>query len=539
MLQNQQYIIFRSPSSIYEASFTFNSDIKCDFRLGSYNKKLVSKILSFNGLSSTDDDEFSIMWGSSPDTDEITPISVYQRFNHFPYSKKILGNKAELAYIIQHSPYYKSFKPFFPRTFILPTDKEALYRFMKIHPNTQFISKPPGGSCGNGIKIVKFSDFYSIPNEHVVSEYIQKPLCIDGFKFDFRIYVLVTSFAPLRAFVYKEGLARFATESYSNSTQNVYSHLTNATLNKHGPKWCSEFKWKLSEALHEINHRFGHSCEEVMQIILDTVARTLAIIQHVMTPNERRSAIDPFFELFGFDLLLDKNFNMWLLEINTFPSMNFDEDVDFEVKAPLIAQSLSIAGIPNMKLKDLPTRVEVPPDQIDKIDEMIVRDEDLRNQASGNGFIRIFPHEATDDLKPLLSVPKYVFKSVKKKKFQNFDPVKIGKVLTPEQSMDLLLSYLSMVYNQIAAEQSSKTINNRVASFLAAQGYQAFRNSTNVVPILKNYIERQKAKAALLSTPSEIPRDLKMTILDAGDDFIGQTLLNTNIRVKNIRTLFY
>ncbi|OHT01044.1 Tubulin-tyrosine ligase family protein [Tritrichomonas foetus] len=539
MLNHHQYLIFHPPSSIYETTFTSPSDIKCNFKLGSYNKRLVSKILSFNGLTPSNNNEFTLMWGSSPDTDEIVPISVYQKLNHFPYSKRILGNKAELAFIIQKHPHILDFPRFFPRTFILPADRDNLYRHMKMNPNQPFISKPAGGSCGHGIKIVKYADFYSIPTDYVVSEYIQRPLCIDGFKFDLRIYVLVTSFAPLRAFVYREGLARFATESYSNISQNVYSHLTNATLNKHSQHWNSQFKWKLSEALHEIEHRFNRSCDEVMQLILDTVARTLALVQHVMAPNERRNAVDPFFELFGFDLLLDRNFKMWLIEINTFPSLGFDEDVDFEVKAPLVAQALSIAGIPNLRLKDLPTRCDVSPENIDKIDQEIIRGEDKRNEASGNGFIRIFPHAATQDLQPLLTVPRYIGKVVRKKRPENIHPTKIGKLLTSDQSMDLLLCYLSKIYKDISNDQASKVINSRVAAFLSAQGYQINKNWSNLSIILKNYIKRQRAKAALSTNYQKLPDDVKDKILDSGDEFIGQAMLNTNLKVKNVRSLFY
>uniref|UniRef100_A0A8B9PLX5 Uncharacterized protein n=1 Tax=Apteryx owenii TaxID=8824 RepID=A0A8B9PLX5_APTOW len=81
--------------------------------------------------------------------------------------------------------------------------------------------------------------------EHMIcQQYISKPFLIDGFKFDMRIYVLVTSCDPLKIFVYKEGLARFATMRYiepsSSNLDDICMHLTNYAINKHNENFVRD-----------------------------------------------------------------------------------------------------------------------------------------------------------------------------------------------------------------------------------------------------------------------------------------------------------
>ena len=99
-----------------------------------------------------------------------------------------------------------------------------------------FIVKPDAGCQGKGIFLTKtLSD---IPqNESMVAQmYIGKPLLLDGFKFDLRLYALVTSIKPLRVYMFHDGLVRICTEEYVKPTKqninNVQMHLTNYAVNK-------------------------------------------------------------------------------------------------------------------------------------------------------------------------------------------------------------------------------------------------------------------------------------------------------------------
>ena len=98
------------------------------------------------------------------------------------------------------------------------------------------IVKPEGGAQGKGIFITRRLEDIN-PTEHlVVQRYMRSPYLIDGFKFDLRIYVLITSCDPLKVFIYKEAMVRFATEEWdiesATNYDNLFMHLTNYAINK-------------------------------------------------------------------------------------------------------------------------------------------------------------------------------------------------------------------------------------------------------------------------------------------------------------------
>jgi len=66
------------------------------------------------------------------------------------------------------------------------------------------------------------------------------PHIFNGYKYDLRVYVLVTSYDPLRVYIYNEGLVRFATELYTNDPKDLktkFIHLTNFSVNKKSDKF--------------------------------------------------------------------------------------------------------------------------------------------------------------------------------------------------------------------------------------------------------------------------------------------------------------
>jgi tubulin polyglutamylase TTLL4 len=54
----------------------------------------------------------------------------------------------------------------------------------------------------------------SLPKKRqcVVQKYLANPYLINGYKFDLRIYVYVTSYDPLRVYLFDDGLTRFASK---------------------------------------------------------------------------------------------------------------------------------------------------------------------------------------------------------------------------------------------------------------------------------------------------------------------------------------
>ena len=79
---------------------------------------------------------------------------------------------------------------------------------------------------------------------------MSKPHLIRGYKYDLRLYVLVTSFDPLKIYLFKDGLVRLATVKYSTSKESLkqrFVHLTNYSVNKKADSYVKNTNSKTAD----------------------------------------------------------------------------------------------------------------------------------------------------------------------------------------------------------------------------------------------------------------------------------------------------
>ena len=124
-----------------------------------------------------------------------------------------------------------------------------------------------------------------------MSEYIDRPLLINGLKFDIRIYVLILKLDPLEILLYEEGLARFATVDYQapskKNLHEAFMHLTNYSLNKRSAnykhtldeKQTDGSKRKLSLVWSQLGQLFSPSeIERAKEMIKEMINKTVLAI---------------------------------------------------------------------------------------------------------------------------------------------------------------------------------------------------------------------------------------------------------------------
>ncbi|XP_014293793.1 tubulin polyglutamylase TTLL6 isoform X3 [Halyomorpha halys] len=319
---------------------------------------IVRQIASKFGMRESQEN-WNILWSDYIVTCErIKNLRRYQKINHFPGMAEICRKDLLARNLNRMSKLFPKDYDFSPRTWLLPIDLGEVTEYSKRHKSTTYILKPDVGCKGKGIQLTKtVKDLVSL-DRTICQVYVPKPYLIDGFKFDLRVYVLITSCDPLRLYVYNEGLVRFATKRYKEPNRtnmcNMYMHLTNYSVNKFSRTYIADpeegSKRKLStlnDYLRRQFHDVSKLWDDIDDVIIKTVLLALPTLQHnykAAFPSHRNR--QACFELLGFDLILDNNLKPYLLEVNHSPSFHTDAPIDREVKEALIIDTFKILNLP-------------------------------------------------------------------------------------------------------------------------------------------------------------------------------------------------
>uniref|UniRef100_A0A8C6TUR4 Tubulin tyrosine ligase-like family, member 7 n=1 Tax=Neogobius melanostomus TaxID=47308 RepID=A0A8C6TUR4_9GOBI len=318
-------------------------------------------------IKTRDEDETAnLIWSDSAvQHEKIAELRNYQRINHFPGMGEICRKDClarNMSKMIKCQPQEYSF---IPKTWIFPAEYTQFQNYVKElrrkRKQKTFIVKPANGAMGHGISLIRNCEKLPAQEHFIVQEYLDKPFLMEGYKFDLRIYILVTSCDPLRIFLYNDGLVRMGTEKYHAPSEanlsQLYMHLTNYSVNKHnenferdetvdkGSKrsisWFTEF---LRANDYDVAKFWGDISELVVKTLIVAEPHVLHAYR-MCRPGQPPGSDSVCFEVLGFDIILDRKLKPWLLEINRAPSFGTDQRIDYDVKKGVLLNSLQLLNI--------------------------------------------------------------------------------------------------------------------------------------------------------------------------------------------------
>ena len=355
VINENQLIKEGIPISTYLKGFP--NTCQLTYKIFKTEARLVRSVLENSGFFYTDSHNWNILWsGASPPDYLYESLNQYQKINHFPSSNELTRkDKMCLNFKSMIEKHGKKHFEFVPETFVLPEEFSEFYSSFSNSKGNLWIVKPSSSSQGRGIYLIDNIQDAPLEESCIISKYINNPYLLNGLKFDLRIYVLVTSFQPLRLYVYKEGLARFASEKYVNDlTDNKFIHLTNYSVNKKNQKFVQNtdancdgvgHKWSF-KALMKVLQEKGEDVVTLWTNIYDIIIKSLISVEIPVIENIKRLNVgNNCFDLLGFDILIDCNLKPWLLEVNLSPSLATDSPLDFHIKSNLITDTLNLVGI--------------------------------------------------------------------------------------------------------------------------------------------------------------------------------------------------
>ncbi|XP_039968539.1 probable tubulin polyglutamylase ttll-15 [Bactrocera tryoni] len=241
-------------------------------------------------------------------------------------SRQIVNHFPGIGFITSKVDLSTAAFPFMPKAFRLPEQQAEFLKFAMDNPDSIFVEK---NNKHRSIKIRPLNSINLNASDCFIQEYVQKPFLVDGHKFDVGVYIVLTSIEPLIVYMYEgDILFRYCPEKYYPfDAENINKYVIG---NDYLPTWEVPSLIKYFE-------RFGGSMrssfdayvrdqfldpsviwEQVEEIVRQTILSKKNNILKAMQPFKTGK----YFELLRFDLIVDDNLQVYLMEVNMSPNLS-------------------------------------------------------------------------------------------------------------------------------------------------------------------------------------------------------------------------
>ena len=159
-------------------------------------------------------------------------------------------------------------------------------------------------------------------NKILIQKYIENPLLYKGRKCDIRIWVLLTH--QMKVFLFKEGHLKTCSVEFDLNSQDAFTHITNYSFQKKNSNFQKfekgnevpfyEFQKFIDEKYPQKNYKIKR---DLMKQIKEIISVSMRSGKNRINKNGRSHQ----FEIFGYDFMLDADFNAFLIEINSNPGL--------------------------------------------------------------------------------------------------------------------------------------------------------------------------------------------------------------------------
>lgn len=215
-------------------------------------------------------------------------IQYHQKINHIPgsfhlTSKSVFGSTTNSKYV--------------PKAFL---NVEDVQRFSKQNPEKRFVVKL---KSNRGVKLQNVTDMNFVNSnshdDYFAVEFIENPFLFNGHKFDFAVYVVITSINPLRLYYYNKNIImRFCPKTYSTSDPEDRDRYVVKSSHIPGSKFPGikdffENDYTYKEGFNEFLKREGVDEDKVWKDVEDLI-RSIVVSKKMFFIEEVRAAFNFF-----------------------------------------------------------------------------------------------------------------------------------------------------------------------------------------------------------------------------------------------------